>query len=538
MKEQLYNILEKLIIKNNIDINKEELRLQLSSHPSYPSLHSLTGVLDHFNIPNLALRLSVNKEMFRKLPACFIADILTSNGEDLVLAEKRKGKIRIVTGTNKTKFIEEQDFLSLWNGIVLAIEKDENIPETKTTFYRSVILNRVVVLIVLLCIGYFLIKQSDVVKQIHFVLSLIGLVISVFIVRHELGLQSGAAKQFCNLSKKTSCDAVLNSKGATILRLFKLSDISMVTFATYCLFSILLFVNGTGRFIILPFVTLMTLPFVIYSLYYQYRVIKKWCPLCLGLATVLVFQFVVMTVDDFSSLNSVFNRRELILFVLSLIIVIGIWNFLKPLIEKKETLQKTEIAYYKFKRKFSLFKLLYDESETLSVIDYFSEELMFGNKNAKVELVIVTNPLCFYCKKTHADIEYLLDKLQDKIKVIVRFNVDTSDKDGLLYRLVTILLNIYNTEGESRALNALSEVYEEDVNLQKWLENQVNKTSNSFDNVLNDQKHWCMINAINFTPALYLNNKLFPQEYDRKDLTYFIDEFAASKDIMRSVLTS
>ena len=54
MDAQLYQLLQLLIVKNNIQLHKEELKLQLLSHPSYPSLHSVTGVLEHFGVPNVA----------------------------------------------------------------------------------------------------------------------------------------------------------------------------------------------------------------------------------------------------------------------------------------------------------------------------------------------------------------------------------------------------------------------------------------------------------------------------------------------------
>lgn len=75
MHKQLHTILKKMVIKNNIHINQEELKLQLLSHPSYPSLHAMTGVLGHFNINNLALRLLVNEEILAQLPPCFIANV-------------------------------------------------------------------------------------------------------------------------------------------------------------------------------------------------------------------------------------------------------------------------------------------------------------------------------------------------------------------------------------------------------------------------------------------------------------------------------
>ncbi|MBW1294667.1 vitamin K epoxide reductase family protein [Aquimarina litoralis] len=538
MKEQLHTILKKLIVKNNIRVNKEELQLQLSSHPSYPSLHALTGVLDHFNIPNLALRVSVNSEMLKKLPPYFIANLVVDTVEDLVLVEKKKGKIKITTTANHTELVKEEEFLSRWNGIILAIEKSHHIKEVEKSWYDNAIFNWISSVIVGLCITYFLVVQADFFAQVHFILSCVGLIISVFVVKHELGLQSSATNQFCNLTEKTSCDAVLRSKGSTIFKIFKLSDISLTVFAIYCLSWILFFIGEANGSAIISMFTVLAIPFSLYSLYYQYSVIKKWCPLCLGIVAVLMFQFGTLIVNDFFTLISAFSNKGILLFILSIVTTISIWNVLKSLIKKKESFQKTTVDHYTFKRKFSIFKSLYEESDTLLESNHFSEELVFGNKNATVELVLVTSPLCFFCKKAHSDIEYLLDKLKNKIKVIIRFNVDITNKDALLYRLATRLHTIYNIEGEHNALKALHEVYQEDINLQKWLDNQNTENIRSFDRLLSNQHQWCQINAINFTPALYQNNMLFPQEYDRTDLIYFIDDFIASMQVQSVALVS
>ncbi len=538
MREQLHTILQKLIIKNNIRVLKEELEFQLSSHPSYPSLHALTGVLDHFNIPNLALRLSVNKETFKKLPAFFIANMSIDNGDDLVLVEKKKRKVKITNG-GRNKIITEEDFLSQWNGVILAVEKDENIEKTKTRFDVSIIANWIMFSIGVLCIVYFLVTWSNVLVQTHFILSAIGLMLSVFIAKHELGLQSNTANQFCNLSENTSCDVVLNSKGSTIFSFLKLSDVSIVAFATYCLSWLLFMIKGTSGFGILSLTTLIGIPFAAYSLYSQYLIIKKWCPLCLGIATILISQFIiVMLWEDFSSITSFFRLTEIVIFIFSLFITAAVWIILKSLIEKKESFQKIAFTHYKFKRKFLFFKSLYEESDSLVEINYFSQELVFGNKNAEIELVLVTNPLCFFCKKAHQDIEYLLDQSNNSIKVIIRFNVDVSNKDSLLYKVVSGLLYIYHERGEGYALKALKEVYKEGVDLQKWVDSQIYKKTSYFDNLLIDQYEWCKKNAVNFTPALYLNNRLFPSEYDKSDLIYFIDEFIVSQHKLSNVLVS
>ena len=535
MNKQLYNILERLIVKNNIKINKEELKFQLTSHPSYPSLHAITGVLDHFNIPNLALRLSVNHEMLSQLPSCFMANIATDKGDDLVLVEKRKEIIKISFDNNKSEIVSQDMFLEKWKGVIVAIEKDENVEEEKENLLSSSA-NYSLYALGLLCLGYFYYSSSSGFMQSHFTFSLLGFIVSAIIVKHELGLQSESSNNFCNLSSKTSCDAVLESKGALLFNRFKLSDVSIIAFSTYCFswvsFSIFEIVN----FSVMSIVSLLAFPIIIYSFYYQYSIVKKWCPLCLGIVAILILQIgaSLFFYKSFTSLS--FNYQSIATFFISAIFSIGIWNVVKPLLIKKKELALLKVEHYKFKRDFSLFNALFNQNKTLKTQYYFPDELVFGDKNAPIELVLVTSPLCHYCKKAHKDIESLLKKLEGKIKVIIRFNVNTSKKEDTLYNIATKLLNIYEINGAQSAFKALDEVYADEVNFDKWLSNQPKTYNKLYDYTLEEQNNWSLQNGINFTPALYVNNTLFPKEYNRTDLAYFIDDLIDAKKAFDIVL--
>ncbi|MEL6916243.1 MAG: hypothetical protein AAFO99_00795, partial [Bacteroidota bacterium] len=73
MEDSLFALLKKFIEKQNYRINLKELKFQLLSHPSYPSLHSVTGVLNHFNMDNVALEVPKDRETLVQLPETFLS---------------------------------------------------------------------------------------------------------------------------------------------------------------------------------------------------------------------------------------------------------------------------------------------------------------------------------------------------------------------------------------------------------------------------------------------------------------------------------
>jgi protein-disulfide isomerase len=153
-------------------------------------------------------------------------------------------------------------------------------------------------------------------------------------------------------------------------------------------------------------------------------------------------------------------------------------------------------------------------------------EITFGNKNALINILLVTNPMCHYCKAAHEDIEDIVNKYINDVKVTIRFNVMIDDQSKLSYKIVSTLLTIYHEVSHEACKEALNEIYKEEVDNEKWLE-KWNKLGNTkFDHVLELEQKWCHKNAIGFTPALLINGRQYPKEYDRSDLLYFIEELS------------
>ena len=526
MSDKYQYTLERLLVKSNISIDKEELKLQLQSHPSYPSLHSVTGVLDHFNIPNVAVRLQPAQEILKQLPSHFIALIKEESEDEIVLVEKKKSHIKITKDSKKVEKTSEADFLEKWNGITIAIEKDNAINEISINPLEKI--KKVVVpLFLLIALGiFFNYKGDNVYAIVHFISSIVGIGISILIVKEELGFKSEATNNFCNYSEKTSCAEVFNSKGATILNYLKLSDVCLITFSSYLLTwfaSIGGSITPEKLFVIL---SLLSVPAISYSIYYQAKIIKKWCPLCLGIVSVLVIQLGATSFYNWVSLTSI-SLLSIVTFLISLLLSSSIWNTLKSILLRKVKLEKLEVNHFKFKRNFSVFKSLWQSDQKLTNTNEIKGELTFGNIHAPVELILVTNPYCSFCKSAHTDIERILKVGKDEIKVTLRFRVDTTDRDNGLYKILSEILHVYHTKGQTASLELLNKIYHPKTNLEKWL-NQTNIHFNpGYNTIMKSQNDWCEINGINFTPALFLNGYAYPMEYDRTDVIHFIEELKA-----------
>ncbi len=520
MKDTLSFLVQSLLQKNKISIDSEELDFQIQSHPSYPSLHAITGVLSHFDIDNVAIRVPIDKETLKQLPTCFIAQIKRNDNTDFALVLKKVKNYKIISSNKESETISEATFLKQFTGIIAAVEKDETkITNNKTTtnFQKPLFALSLVLFTIL-----FFISNPSLNASIYFTLSLIGIGISLLIIQHDLGVSSKIIDSICSQeSKTTNCNAVLNSKGATLYKNIKLSDASLVYFVSISIASFFLSLTSTSLNI-LYIISLTALPVVAYSIYYQIKISKNWCVLCLGIASVLILQAATFFFTTFSF--SVLSITSSLLIGFSFIVIASIWLFISSRLKQEQNFKKLKIKSSKFKRNFDLFNTLLQQSKSVDTTIANTSEIVLGNKNAPLNITVITNPFCGHCKSAHNMVESLLKTHHNELNVTVRFNINTSnsESDGVL--VSSRLLELYHTEGEDKCLEAMHDIYN-NGDAKSWLA-KWKKTTNLdiYSNTLETEYNWCLDNNINFTPEILVNDKSFPKAYDRSDLTYFIEE--------------
>ncbi len=519
MKKQLSQIVIKLLKENGILYDKKELEFQIKSHPSYPSLHAITGVLNHFNIENVAAQVPSSSEALKELPTCFLAQINDNNKKSLVIVRKSKGKLSIFNGAKKTVSLLKDEFIEKFTGIIVAVEKNGNKTQTsvKTRFNKSISILLLTILTGLFIYLYFNWVDS-IYTYLYSSLSVVGILISIAIVKQEIGLETAIGNAFCSgNSEKKDCDAVLTSKGAEIIKGYKFSDLSLLYFTGLFFLTLFLAINPSIAFS----VSLLAMPITIYSIYYQYVVVKKWCLLCLTIVAVLWLQAIVVLLSK----NFLFTvtKEEVVIFVFTFSLVFLLWIYLKPLVLELNSLRKEKIKATKFQRNYTLFKNLLFTSKPIETKLIEDNEIIFGNINSKLELIVITNPFCGHCKPVHKIVEDLITKYCNEVRIIIRFNINVSDLESDVVKITSRLLEI-NTRDKNECLTAMSDIYG-GMSREKWFLKWGNcKEKEKFETVLKEEKNWCLKNNINFTPEILINGKSYPKEYNKADLIYFMED--------------
>ncbi len=526
-------LLYQLLAKNTIRVDEQELSYQFKSHPSYPSLHAITGVLNHFSIDNLALEVPVDLDTYTQLPIYFMAQIEGDKGKEMVLVEKKETKCVLMDASNKSITYTVSEFLATFTGIVVAVEKTEGyVPEKlskqKNTFMYFLLLIGVLVLTPF-------VMQYDWLAISTVLLSIFGIAVSFAIVKQENGETTGLGAALCS-TQKASCDSVIQSKGATLFDAVKLSDASMVYFGFSILFALgsLLFPSmytlSYGLFLI-------ALPITAYSIYYQKVVAKQWCRLCLVIVSVLWMQG-FLSIYFFYQYGFVASdlvlSSSIFVFAGSILLSAFAWDLIKNTLIQTKKLKESEQAFFRFKRNFELFDSILKQSPRVETYLPQMDEMVFGNPNSALEITIVTSPFCGHCTPVHEQMHKVLAKYGDSLHYRVRMSVDIGEPENPLYGIASSLVTIYQDEGPGKAMEALDAIYNGQA-VEEWFASYKKETNQN--TLLFKQQQWCDHHDFNFTPVILINGQAYPKLFQREDLIYFVDELIEKEEVAFSSLS-
>ena len=474
----MIHLLKKYLHKNGYGNQKEVYEDLFLSHPNYPSIFAITDSLNVLSIENIAIK--VPKEQFIDLPENFLA-IYNNN---VTLVTKTTSAIIIETEETKKQKLSFNEFLAGWNEVVIAIEPNVN-PVLKKEKKNIIWLVYTLPLITLIAAS--LVSHNYNFNSIVLLAtSIIGLMLSVFIVQEKLGIKNEIASKFCNLNPNASCDSVIKSKKSEINKWISFSDLPLLFFSSSTI-SILIQPEFSNK--IVGFISVLAIPAIVYSIWLQKFELKKWCVLCLAVSFVIVLQSVVFTLGNASWFNN--NVTDYYPFIFSSILLTSIWFSIKPILENKIKFEKEANELMRFKRNFNVFQFLskdieeYDDFESLKGIE-------FGNKNAATQITLILSPSCGHCHTAFQDAYELIQNHSEKTHLTILFNINPENEDNT-YRIVAETLLALNEQDPQKAKEAIIDWHINRLDLENWKQKwSVESPHLLINKQLQNQYYWCL----------------------------------------------
>jgi uncharacterized membrane protein/protein-disulfide isomerase len=525
-----------LLKQLDIKCVKSNLKEKLLAHSNYPSLLAVGDVLTFYGVKSLSVLLA-HEDWKESLDLPFIAGIKTNNLEHTVFC--------VVTAFSETevefydpeskrvKRLANDDFDKKYKGVVLAIDAEEvredpdykkNQSKENQKFYFSLFALLFIPVITLISCGYLLSfdhSANGIYRSVFTLFSLLGVLTSALIIWHDIDNYNPVVKKFCGAGDKVDCDNILKSAASKIFGV-SWGEIGLSYFLAVLLFLIFGGLYSAEKFSVLGLITVLALPYTVFSVFFQWRIAKKWCTLCITIQVLLLTQFLLLLLYN----NQVFSAlpgtsfNYLVLSFVFILLVVGVHLIVRGFDTQKEYwVQSIRLQRTKHDQ-----QIFYPLLEKQRAVEAPSNEIgiFLGNQAGKYKLIKICNPYCAPCAKSHPEIEALVENYNEVgVQIIFTATDDEGDParlpvlhllalaaKGDVHRLQTALDDWYNSPDKD--YNAFSKAYPVEDNIENYRP------------IVRQMYEWCASIGVAVTPTFFVNGRELPQLFTIPDLNYIL----------------
>ncbi len=516
-KPTFNNIFATVLDLLNVKYTRSFSNKYYNEHPYKYSLYGLSKMLADYNIESQGIQVKDKNNILDELEPPFIAYI---SGDFITVSNITIDKVEYIWRGKKINGPKEE-FLKIWSGILLLIEKNENSIEPNYTKHRkgealSNIKQIFLFLSVTLLLGTIAFSNELYANWkllLIFIINSFGLYISYLLLLKQMHIHNNRADKICSLLiDKSDCNNILDLDVAKILGI-SWSEIGM----SYFISNLFMIVFLPSYYPYMVLVNICALPYTLWSVWYQKFKYKQWCPLCLIVQGILWILFISNQLFGFIQLPG-FSFEEVILtgciYVSPLLIIHRLVPIISGYLDREVILQQ----YNSLKARKRIFYSLLQEGEKYEV-EKSDSMILWGNLNANNLITVITNPHCNPCANMHQRLKNLLyetnngyciqyfltsfnEELEQSNKLFISMYKQMEIKDFLIF-----LDNWYHT-GQFKYKDFYQK-YLFDNNDKKMLVE------------LEKQKKWLVYSAIKATPTILYNGYLLPKNYQIEDLKYF-----------------
>jgi uncharacterized membrane protein/thiol-disulfide isomerase/thioredoxin len=518
-------VLIELIKLVDPSITPDQIKNELNIHPDYPNLLALNDVLTNFGIESGAYRITKNE--LTDVPVPFIAHTKKSGTEFLLVTALNAQQVTVTDQTRKNYKLSFDAFADMFNEVVLAVEAPETAPvksKSSTNFNNAETRFSLALILLAFALVAGIATHPSVFGNWHTILAALfktgGVVVSILLLIQSIDGNNPLIQTLCGGDSKTNCNAILTSKAANVFDGLSWSEVGFFYFTGTWL--ALLFGGGNVALLqVLAILNIISLPYTVYSIYYQARVAKQWCIFCCTVQALLWLEFIPLV----GFLNAPFHLPDvnsLIGLLICLTLPVAVWLFLKPLLLNTQQSKSLKSQLRRFKYNSELFNsLLKDQPKYAMPAEDWS--IVLGNVEAENVITMVSNPYCPPCAKTHNNLDEWLNHNQD-IQVRLVFTANNKEED-LRTPVTRHLMALNELPDKNKVKQALHDWYEQkQKDYKAWAKVHPVTLDETKFYKLDRQQEWCNLAEVTATPTLLVNGYRLPEAYQIQDIKYLLVE--------------
>lgn len=528
-ESNLFTVIDYVLSINKIKHTSLYINKAIENHIESPSLLAIKDILSKYGVESVAIRKGdYSYSDFEPPFICSIQQEDWVNANFTVVTESEGVEICYLDPLqDKISTTSLAKFEAIDKEVILLLDSDGKMDEpnylkNKSKESSQNIMKQIpiyaFIFVWLFIFGSMLLSPKDIhlISPFFLITSTIGLLISLLLMWNEIDAHNPFIKEVCGgQGQKINCDAVLSSFGSVFLGI-SWTVWGFAYFATF-LFSLVLFPSSSFVYVwsLLSIIALIYIP---YSVYYQAKIVKHWCPLCLSILGVILINGIsaFLMLDEFNGL--VFNWGALFNIVFLGIVFLLLTYYAIPVIKQSRDSKNYAKQWKKLRYNPDIFSSLLDKSNKVH-ISAENLGIVVGNPEAKHEIIKVCNPYCGPCAKAHPELEDIINSNKD---VKIRIIFTASGEDGDIKTAPVAHLMAIQQERDSNILREavndwyLSKDYE--LFCEKYPENGELKQQKDKIYAMRD---WCNAMKIRVTPTIYIDGRELPDSYSVSELKNF-----------------
>lgn len=518
--------LVQLVELANVKITKQTLKKALLRHPHFPSLASLKDVLTDCKIKTIAARGSIEKLAGLPLPALVF---LTIHGG--VFAPVRK------VSENQVEWYHTQngwqndtlyEFEQKWSGAILLIEPTTDSDEKNYNSKRiqALLTNSLfpfIIVGILTFIGLLLWNRYALYSSggswgvgLLMLIKFAGAGLSGLLMWQSIDPAESVIRKSSNLMiEKRKNTNLLNSNGAYLFNWLNWAESGVIYFVGSALGICIAAIFEEKIIGQLFLLSMISLPFTLYLIYYQAVRAKQWCLTCCSVLGLFWLEFVVCYYfpEDFNASN--IQGYSLLC---SYLFTISMYAVIKPVIISQKQWHEVirEIKRMKFNPGY-VEGVLKNKAQLPPI---FENMKVFGagDLSARHTITLVYSPGSKGSAELHNGLREVFLKKNDICWRIIFLATSLRDVD--------IIEGMLNCPPE-KAFESLDSWFS-DINqsVRKW------KAKYAYDTLLSEEviqgqitlhTHWCKLAKITTVPSLFIDRASIPAVYQVHDIAMLLD---------------
>jgi Vitamin K epoxide reductase family/Thioredoxin/Peptidase C39 family len=516
----------------NVNVTNSTVNECLQNHPDWPSFLCISDTLNKWNIANGAG--SLNPSELERLPTPFLARIKNDKAPLVIVTDVTEQQVTLYDGNFvKPRTSSRLNFVNTWTGIYLFAEPnaDSGEPQFAQRRHQQILKRFISVSAMALLVGLFAVLTQRLVPPAapasawlstygQLLLLAAGTVVAIALLWYDIDKNNPLLKRVCTNLVKSGCNAILSSQQAKFLPWLSWSEVGFIYFTGGLLSYVLAGREEQSMIQVVAWMNIIALPYTLFSVYYQWRVARQWCALCLCVQALLVLGALNAVSGGMLAWQSPVSLSGAVLLAICYALPTLVWFALKPVFLSLHEAKDIKRQHLRLKFNSELFGTLLRNQKRIAPVEHLG--ITLGNPNATHTLVKVCSPYCSPCSKAHPEIEKLLAANANlRVKIIFLAPNPEFNRNVLP---ISHILAIASQADAHKLHQALDDWY-----LPKEKDYDLFAARYPMPAELLEQREhlvamnaWCEQEGIGSTPTVFLDGHQLPSSYNIEDLHYLL----------------